>query len=99
MPQYKISGVWKNSNGAITHYAFHTQTDSAHTRANKVSKVDAIALLERGNTAVTWVWNYAQAIWNDGEPVVVVNGSNGKYLRSNKDKQITDNLGHLIDYD
>lgn len=100
MAHYKISGVWKNANGVITHYAFHTQNaDSSYTRASKVSKADAITLIERGNTAVTWIWNYTQATWNDGESVVVVNGVNGKYLRSNKDKQITDNLGHLINYD
>ena len=84
----------------ITHYAFHTVSDGGVSRAIKKSKVEAIALLEiRRNTATTWIWNYNRTAWDIGEEVQVVNGSNGKYLRSNPDKQITDNLGHLIDFD
>ncbi|MBK8296850.1 MAG: DUF3892 domain-containing protein [Saprospiraceae bacterium] len=99
MPIYRISGVWKNSSNVITHYAFHTggQTTS---RATKISKPQAITLLETsGNSATTWVWNYITAGWSIGENVQVVNGFNGKYLRSNPDNQRTDNLAHLIDFD
>ena len=35
----------------------------------------------------------------NGEKVEVVNGSNGKYLRTNPDNTKTDNLAHLIDFD
>jgi hypothetical protein len=31
--------------------------------------------------------------------VEVIKGSTGKYLRSNPDNSLTDNLEHLIDYD
>ena len=100
MTDYRISGVWKDSNDVITHYAFHTVGTSTTSRAVKTSKQNAITLLEtRGNSAYTWVWNYARAFWDIGEKVEVVNGRNGKYLRSNPDKQITDNLAHLIDFD
>ena len=100
MAVYRISGVWKNSNNVITHYAFHTVGESSISRANKQSKEQAITLLESsGNTATTWVWNYSQANWNIGEKVQVIIGSNGKYLRSNPDNTLTDNLGHLIDFD
>ena len=100
MATYRISGVWKNSSNVITHYAFHTKSETGHSRAVKRSKAEAIALLETsGNTATTWVWNYNQANWNIGETVTVVSGSNGKYLRSNPDNKLTDNLGHLIDFD
>jgi hypothetical protein len=51
-----------------------------------------------GNIAATWVWNYREANWNIGESVEVVNERKGKYLRSNPDNQLTDNLAHLIDY-
>lgn len=100
MAEYKISGIWKNDNSVITHYAFHTVTQNGHTRAKKTSKVDAIALLEtNANSAVTWLWNYRESTWNIGEKVHVVKGSNGKFLRTNPDSTLTDNLGHLIDFD
>lgn len=100
MREYRISGVWKNSSDVITHYAIHTVGETTISRAVKTSKTDAIALLERaGNTAVTWIWNYNLAKWAIGETVTVINGTNGKYLRSNPDNRLTDNLGHLIDFD
>ena len=100
MAKYRISGVWKNSSDVITHYAFHKEQETSVSRAVKTSKAEAISLLEtKGNSAETWIWNYNQAKWNIGETVQVVNGSNGKYLRSNPDNRLTDNLGHLIDFD
>jgi len=100
MPLFRISGVWKDSNDVITHYAFHTVGENSITRAKKVSKVSAIQLLEtRGNHATTWVWNYSFSKWDIGEDVEVVNGNKGKYLRSNPDNEITDNLSNLIDFD
>ena len=100
MAQYRISGVWKDANSVIIGYAFHTVlADGGITRAEKKTKAQAIALLEiQGNTATTWIWNYSQAKWNIGENVQVINGANGKYLRSNPDNSLTDNLGHLINF-
>jgi hypothetical protein len=100
MAEYRISGVWKNTNNVITSYAFHTVGNTSVSRASKVSKTEAIRLLEiNGNTAKTWLWDYKAAKWQNGASVEVVNGTNGKYLRSDKDNKITDNLGHLIDFD
>jgi hypothetical protein len=100
MAEYRISGVWKNTNNVITHYAFHTVNANSTSRANKTTKAEAIQLLETlGNIAYTWVWNYKTANWGIGEQVQVINGINGKYLRSNPDNQLTDNLSHLIDFD
>ncbi|WP_330442272.1 DUF3892 domain-containing protein [Flavobacterium sp. C4GT6] len=100
MAEYKISGVWKNENNTITHYAFHTRTANGHTRAEKVSKSEAIRRLEiSGNVAFVWIWNYSEALWNTKEKVHVVTGSTGKYLRSNHDGTERNNLAHLIDYD
>jgi hypothetical protein len=100
MAEYRISGVWKDEDGVITHYAFHEIDPKSHYRAIKKSKSQAIALLEsNGNYAVTIVWNYKKADWENGEEVTVVNGQNGKYLRSNPDDELTDNLAHLIDFD
>lgn len=100
MAKYRISGVWKDGNNVITDYALHTVTEKGTTRATKKSKANAIKLLEvNSNSATTWVWNYLSASWNIGENVEVINGTNGKYLRSNPDKIKTDNLGHLINFD
>jgi len=100
MAEYRISGVWVNAEKVITHYAFHQVNPNYVSRATKTSKTQAIALLEVwGNSATTWVWSYTQAKWTIGETVQVVNGINGKFLRSNPDNTLTDNLKHLIDYD
>ncbi len=100
MAKYRISGVWKNDDNVITAYAFHTIGETSVSRAVKKTKAQAVALLEiSGNSATTWIWNYSNAEWNVGETVQVVNGSNGKYLRTNPDNKLTDNLGHLIDFD
>jgi len=101
MAEIRISGVWKDEDGVITHYAFHTHVkDTIWSRAVKKLKVDAIEQIEEpGNKAVTWVWNYTTFKFNVQEEVTVVNGANGKYLRSNPDRKVTDNLAHLINYD
>lgn len=100
MATFKISGIWKNSDGVITHYTFHTVTNTGITRASKKSKVDAITLLEKKeNSAKTWIWNYNQAKFVDGQNVEVVGNSGNRYLRSDADNKLTDNLAHLIDFD
>lgn len=100
MAIYRISGVWKDDNDVITHYAFHLINATEKYRAVKKSKAQAIDLIEtKGNSVKTWIWNYSSAMWSDGETVSVVNGVSGKYLRSNPDNKLTDNLGHLIDFD
>lgn len=100
MTKFRISGVWKNSNNVITAYSFHTVEETGTSRAKKTPKTEAIALLEKaGNTATTWMWNYLEGRWKVGENVTVVNGSTGKFLRSNPDNKLTDNLAHLIDFD
>lgn len=100
MAKYRISGIWVDSNDVITHYAFHTVSEKSISRASKKSKIVAIKILETyGNSAVTWIWNYSSAKWKIGENVVVINGGNGKYLRTDPDSTKTDNLAHLIDFD
>ena len=54
MAEYRISGIWKDTNGVITDYAFHSVTTNGVTRTTKKSKAQAIALLEaNGNSATT----------------------------------------------
>ena len=100
MTMYRISGVWKDANKVITHYAFHQVTSDGVTRATKTTKARAIALLETvGNSATTWMWDYSASFWKTGEVVTVVGSGSGKYLRSNADNKLTDNLAHLINFD
>lgn len=100
MAKYRISGVWKNTNNVITAYAFHIISETSVGRSVKKTKAEAISILETsGNSATTWIWDYKEASWKIGEVVEVVNGSTGKYLRSNPDDKLTDNLAHLIDFD
>lgn len=100
MAEYRISGVWKNANNVITHYAFHTEGPEHISRASKVTKARAIELLEtKGNSAKTMMWNYKTCRWSMGEDVIIVGGQSGKYLRTEPDSRLTDNLSHLIDYD
>lgn len=100
MALFRISGIWKDNNNVITHYAFHDQFEKTASRATKTTKSHAIALLETsGNTATTLVWNYSTSKWKIGEVVHVIDGGSGKYLRSNPDNKLTDNLEHLINFD
>ena len=100
MTKYRISGVWKNSNNEITHYAFHTVGKEITSRAYKKTKAQAIKLLEtKGNSATTWVWNSYMGYWKIDEDVTVLQGDNGKYLQSNPKNTLSNNLAHLIDYD
>lgn len=96
MAKLRISGVWINE-GIITHYAIHTQAlTGGYNRAIKTTKAEAIRQVSNtANETMTWLWDYQNAKWKDGEKVTVVNGS---YLRSNPDNKLTDNLGHLINY-
>ena len=78
MAEYRISGVWVNSNNVITHYAFHVVDGNIVYRVNKKTKAEAISLLEKaGNSAKTWLWNYQQSKFEIGQTVEVVNGSDG----------------------
>jgi len=97
MTIYRISGVWKDDNSIITHYAFHRVKETSVGFAEKKSKADAVALLNNpNNSATTWLWNYSLGAWIVGSNVHVVEK---KYLRANHDGTERNNLDHLIDYD
>lgn len=99
MPRYVITGVWKDNKNEITHYTIYQLKESVISERRKVAKSKAIEIVEDENNIVyTVVWDYKKATWNLGEEVSVVDGKETKYLRSNHDDKVTDNLGHLIDY-
>lgn len=104
MAEYRISGIWKNSDGVITHYAVHLRTKNADGKTYtidkpmKMTKAAAVELLQRpGNTAKTYLWNYTAAGWFAGGDVHVVAG-NPSFLRTSQDGTVRDNLLHLINY-
>jgi hypothetical protein len=97
MAKYKISGIWKDSNETITHYALHEIRENDTTLGVKTLKADAVKILSQpGNEAVTWMWNYTTSNWQNGAKVEVVSNS---FLRTVHDNKVVDNLAHLIDYD
>lgn len=99
MGTYRISGVWKNSDGVITHYGVHTISTTGTSRAIKTTKTEAIRIVENANNIVTtWIWNYTSMSWVVGTSVHVVGIGVNKYLRTTHDNTIRDNLGHLINY-
>lgn len=96
MAKYKISGVWKDEKGTLAYYAFHKVTPNGVNRGVKYSKAQAVELLEdEANEAVTWIWDYRNSCWKDGQKVEAIAGG---YLRSDPDKTVLDNLAHLINY-
>lgn len=100
MASFRISGVWQDHEGVITHYAFHTVSEKSVSRAEKIAKKEAISLVEnKSNSAVTWIWNYQNKKWAIGETVEVVGYGENKYLRTNSNDSEKDNLQHLIDFD
>lgn len=97
MADYLISGIWKDSEGTITHYAIHK---TATKRARKYTKAEAVELLEKeSNSATTWLWNYDKKNWDLGEEVTVVEIKKEKFLRTKHNDKTIDNLAQLIDYD
>ena len=104
MAEFRISGIWLGSEGVITNYAIHTAVKSDGNRyfignAEKYTKKDAVELLlQKGNTAKTYLWNYTACGFDEGSDVQVTKGK-PLYLKSNPDSTESDNLLHLIDYD
>ncbi|WP_312765326.1 DUF3892 domain-containing protein [Epilithonimonas sp.] len=103
MSEFRITGIWKNKDGVITHYAIHERTknsDGSFTLgyAKKVEKDDAVdLLLLKGNSAKTYLWNYSTSSWLSGADVHVIEGE-PLYLRTEADSTEKDNLSHLINY-
>ncbi|WP_343662331.1 DUF3892 domain-containing protein [Chryseobacterium mucoviscidosis] len=102
MADYAISGVWKDNNDIITHYAVHHRTGingNYIEKPKKYTKADAIALVATPQHSVfTVIWNYTTAKWRTGALITVVGSGANSYLRTNKDSTVRDNLDNLINY-
>ncbi|AZB10872.1 DUF3892 domain-containing protein [Chryseobacterium sp. G0162] len=104
MAEFRISGIWLDSGGVITHYAIHTRKKNSKGDgyiiglAEKYTKQAAVdLLLKQGNIAKTYLWNYNKRIWEAGAEVQVISGK-PLFLKSNPDSTERDNLLHLINY-
>lgn len=102
MADYAISGVWKDNNDVITHYAIHRKTGANGNyleKPQKYSKADAIALVATPQHSVyTTIWNYQTAKWYKGALIMVVGSGADSYLRTNADNTVKDNLDNLLNY-
>lgn len=89
MAQFRISGVWRNPDNIITHYALHEAGENYIAEMKKISRADLIKLLSvPSNEAKTWLWNYTTWFWMDGAKVVV----SGQDIRTVHDNEIVDEL-------
>ncbi|MCR8560391.1 hypothetical protein KXD93_22245 [Mucilaginibacter sp. BJC16-A38] len=96
MAKYKISGVWKDDKGVITHYGMHAVNTTGISRVTKTNKAEAVRILSiPTNEGVTWIWDYSNTSWKEGAKVEVISG---QFLRTIHDGKIIDNLAHLINY-
>lgn len=96
MADYRISGIWKDDNGVITHYAVHFPSNNGFYKAEKKTKDQVLAIFDAGHTAKTWIWNYTSGSWNIGQTVHVVGTRPNRYLRTDRDNTLKDNLDNLI---
>jgi len=101
MAEYRISGIWMDDDGVISHYGFHKFNDNGTiTTVRRKTKEEAVKIVNtNGNVVKTWMWDYKAAYWKDGETVIVVKGKTENYLRTEPDRTLADNLQHLINYD
>jgi hypothetical protein len=53
MAKYKISGVWKDVNKVITHYAFHEEFENSISRAMKKIKIKQLQLWKQKGILLT----------------------------------------------
>ena len=96
MALYFISGVWKNSNGVITHLNLHKTINNGQSfdAGVKTAENKVIALIALGNIIRTLRWSYPA--WSPEQDVRIINVGTSKYLRSVKDGVPTNNLDNLI---
>ncbi|MGK4567358.1 hypothetical protein [Flavobacterium sp. 3HN19-14] len=103
MNYFFISGFWTDTHGVVTDYAVHEARLNngggySFWEAKKTSKANTFSLVSNElNNVKTLVWNYSGTGWIPGSEIHVVNDT-PKYLRTNHDGSVRDNLLHLINY-
>lgn len=95
MSKYYVTGIWKTSNGIITHILVNTPAENGALNPNKKWTVqEGVDFLSRsGNQLSSATWNYNRATWQEGEQIRVVDN---RFLRTVRDNRTNDNLDNLI---
>lgn len=92
---YFISGVWKDSEGRITHVMLHKAFNNGNfLMGDKKKEKEVINLLKLKNKICVIVWNYPG--WTREAKVEYVKDGNIEFLRTNRNKTQKDNLDNLI---
>ncbi|MBL7910092.1 MAG: DUF3892 domain-containing protein [Bacteroidia bacterium] len=93
---YVITGVWF-SGEHISYVMLHEDKgESISSPGEKMSREKVVQMIKNGKTVVTSTWNYQKGTWSKGADVGYETVKGVDYLRSHKDKVVTDNLDNLI---
>lgn len=94
---YGVSAQRKDSNGVITAIKVHafTADDTVDSGAEWTKSQGVSAIDDRGARMCTMLMNSGSGKWSIEARIRVVEGSHGKYLRSDADDTPRDNLGNL----
>lgn len=97
MAKYYVTGVWKNTNGVITHIQVNAPVTSGVLRPYaKWTVAQGVQFLgTAGNQLSSATWSYQATNWKEGEKIIVVNQTL-KYLRTAPDNTVRDNLDNLL---
>ena len=91
---YLISHVKRDSQERVTHVFLHEDNGDTVSRIGLKTKDEVIKLLNQGKSVATIIWGYPN--WKKGASVSHIKGSNGDYLRTDRNKTDKDNLDNMI---
>lgn len=97
MATYYATAVWFEdvNQENISHVFLHIMMNNTVYLGTKFSKNDVIKLLSQ-NEIYTAEWDYKTSSWHQGSKISIVHGTSKSFLRSDADKTVKDNLGHLL---
>lgn len=99
MATYRISGIWKDAQGDISHVMLHGPMQGNNFSAGqKKTSAYVINLIESDHEVYTTIWKYVskKPQWQKGAEVEVVGSGPYRYLRSIRDATERDNLESMI---
>jgi hypothetical protein len=93
---YGVSAQRKDSNDVITAIKVHAfNPDTTVNPGREWAKSQGVSAIERGSRMCTMLWDSGSSKWITQVAIRVVNGTYGKYLRTDADNTPKDNLGNL----
>lgn len=97
---YLISGVWfSGGTKNVSHVQIHVDNGDSIGPGQKRSSAEVIASIKAGRTFKTIVWNYSSGAFNPGAEVGYVTEGGREYLRTHRDRTVTDNLDNMLNMD